>query len=466
MGTEPRTQLESALTMRTAPELPTLAELSGKTLSTRDRSNHSLSAEPYWRQIPDEPAGSTPRITDSVDVVVVGSGFTGMSAALTLVRGGRSVAILEKGKLGDGASTRNGSQVGSGNQKFRVKKLISMFGESKATALLKEGVAMLDYIENLILEEKIECHFQRCGRFRGAVRPEHYDAMARDMDDLRRHAGIDSFSVPKSEQHKEIATDFFHGGSVLPGDAGLHPGLYHRGLENRLREAGATLLENTPALNIERNGNRFVVTTPHGNIRAGNVIVATNGYTRGFDRYLSRRIVQVRSSVITTENIPQEHLDKLMPGKRMYGNTARVFFYFRAAPTEPRIIWGGRAGRVHGDGTPASFGHLAADMLKVFPTLGEVKVTNGWSGVIGYTFDELPHIGKTPNGVHFAMGYCGTGVSRSTYFGHKIALKTMEDKQGRTEFDDFSFPSHHFHMLADTAVPFFERWYRIRDVFS
>ncbi|WP_104020198.1 NAD(P)/FAD-dependent oxidoreductase [Roseovarius nitratireducens] len=454
------------MTKPSADRQPTLAELAGKAAPPQGGVPAALCCEPYWRQIPDASGGERLPQPEKVDVAVIGSGFTGLSAALTLVRAGRSVAVLEKDQLGAGASTRNGSQLGSGNQKFHVKTLIEMFGELKAKALLLEGVAMLDYIEELIRVEKLDCHFGRCGRFRGAVRPAHYDAMARDMEDLRKHAGVESFMVPKEDQHKEIYTDFFHGGSVLPDDASLHPGLYHHALVTRLRDSGAVLLEETPALGIEADGREFVVSTPAGPIRAANVIAATNGYTRGFDRYLSRRIVQVPSSVIVTETVPQQTIDALMPAKRMYGNSARVFFYFRAAPSEPRLIWGGRVGRMVRANTPHAFGHLAADMLRVFPDLGAVKATHGWTGQIGYTFDELPHLGKTPKGIHFAMGYCGTGVTRSTYFGHKIALKVLGDPKGRTEFDDITFPTHPFHFVADRAVPVVESWYRVKDSYT
>jgi glycine/D-amino acid oxidase-like deaminating enzyme len=102
-------------------------------------------------------------------------------------------------------------------------------------------------------------------------------------------------------------------------------------------------------------------------------------------------------------------------------------------------------------------------MLQTFPQLAPYAITHGWSGQIGYTFDELPHLGATPSGIHYAMGYCGTGVSRSTWFGHQIALQVMGDKQGRTAFDDIAFPSHAFHAFAPAMVPAVATWYRIRD---
>lgn len=421
-----------------------------------------LIQRPYWwNGLPDDVVNPSP--PNSVDVVIVGSGYTGLSAALTLLRRGRSVVILESGRVGFGASTRNGGQVGSGNQKFRVKTLIALRGEKKAMALLNEGVSMLNYIERLISDEKISCHYRRSGRFRGAVRPEHYESMARDMEDLRKYASVDSFMVPRTEQHKEIESDAFYGGSILPNDGSLHPGLYHAGLARRVTEAGGIITSYCPATNISSETRGFVVSTPAGAISARNVIVATNGYTGHLESYTSQRMVTVESALLATGPLIEGRLVSLMPGRRMYGNTARVFSYFRAAPDEPRLIWGGRVGRLHGTSNSSAYAHLARDILRVFPSLADAPVSHAWSGKIGYTFDELPHLGKTPAGIHYAMGYCGTGVSRSTYFGHKIALQLMGDPSGATAFDDIEFPSHMFQPLAQLGVPLVETWYRVRD---
>ena len=421
--------------------------------------------KPYWWEAM-QPSPHEEAVSGCADVAVVGSGFTGLSAALTLARAGRSVTILEAGTAGYGASTRNGGQVGSGNQKFRVRTLIDMMGVKKAQALLMEGVAMLDHMETLITDEKIACFFKRCGRFRGAVRPEHYDAMARDMQDLEHYAGVRSFMVPRSEQHSEIATDFFHGGSVLPQDASLHPGLYHAGLLNKAQEAGARLFCQAPVTAVQRESDGFTLHTPRGNLKARQVIIATNGYRQSFSSFCRKRVVPVTSALIATAPMPAERLDALMPGGRMYGNSARVFSYFRAAPDEPRLIWGGRVGRLAPATSARAYAHLARDLLEVFPQAGDLAVSHAWSGQIGYTFDEFPHLGLAPDGLHYAMGYCGTGVSRSTWFGRKIALQVMDRPEGFSEFTGLRFPSHLFQTFAPAAVPFFEQWYRLRDTFN
>lgn len=429
----------------------------------RFTSSAGLTYQPYWWEAAPRRRSSIAVLPRHADVVIVGSGYTGLSAALTLLRHGRSVVVLERDVPGFGASTRNGGQIGSGNQKFRVKRLIALRGRRKAEALLREGMAMLDYIEDLITREKIDCHFVRCGRFRAAIRPEHYEAMARDMDDLREIAGVESFMVPRAEQHTEIGSEAFFGGSVLPGDASLHPGLYHAGLMQRVEEAGGLVLGRAPAQDISSTGSSFAVTTPLGTVACRDVVIATNGYTDGLVPELKRRIVPVGSGLIATGEIPQTLYNQLFPKNRVYGNTNRVFYYFRGAPGERRVVWGGRVGRLAVNTSPSAFRHLARDMLHVFPGLADVPITHAWDGRIGYAFDEMPHLGRNAAGLHYAIGFCGTGVSRATYFGHKIALRLLGSNAGRTAFDDLVFPSFPFHPVAKRAVPVVETWYRVRD---
>ncbi|PZQ14235.1 MAG: FAD-dependent oxidoreductase [Ancylobacter novellus] len=421
----------------------------------------TVETAPYWWDAapPDESRVAPPK---TADVLVVGAGFTGLAAALVLARGGRQVVVVDAGAPGFGASTRNGGQVGSGNQKFRVRTLIEMKGERKAAELLREGVEMLDGIERLIRDEGIDCNFVRCGRFRGAMRPAHYEAMARDMGDLSRFTGVEAAMVPRGAQRGEIGSDLFHGGAVLPADASLHPGRYHAGLLARVRDAGALVIGHAAVRDIVASNGRHEVRFDGFSITARDVLVATNGYTRNVGAFFAQRIVPVVSSQIATAPIPQDRFDALFPRRRVFGNSNRVFFYFRPAPGENRLILGGRSGHLAPKGSASAYAHLARDVLRVFPDLGDVSVSHAWSGLIGYTFDEFPHLGRTADGVHYAMGYCGTGVSRSTHFGTRIANRMLGRPEGRSAFDD-DFPSHPFHVFARPAVPVVETWKRLQD---
>ena len=134
----------------------------------------------------------------------------------------------------------------------------------KARALLLEGVAALDYVTTFIEREGIECHLRVNGRFRGASRPEHYERMARDFDDLRELAGVDAYMVPATGQSDEIGSSLYHGGGVLPNDASVHPALYHDGLLERAESAGVDVHSHTRVIGIEQSGANATVLTARG----------------------------------------------------------------------------------------------------------------------------------------------------------------------------------------------------------
>jgi glycine/D-amino acid oxidase-like deaminating enzyme len=423
----------------------------------------SLTFRPFWWEAapPDPGDADVPR---EVDVVIVGSGYTGLSAALTLARRGRGCVVLDRGVIGEGASTRNGGQIGSGNQKASAAALASASDGSRSLDLLREGQRAFDHLVSFIADEGIDCQFRRCGRFRGAMRPDHYERLARTMDELGRAVGLESFMVPRSDQHQEVGTDVFHGGTVIVHDASLHPGQYHAGVLQRARAAGAIVAGRADVTSISRNGNGFRVATARGDVKCGNVTIATDGYTGDLAPPLKRRIVPIVSAQIATGEIPDQIFAGLAPRDRVYGNTARVFSYFRLVPGERRLLFGGRGARFGRDDVAQSFSHLARKMLRFFPALETVPITHAWSGLIGQTWDGVPHIGKTAEGVHFALGYCGNaGVARGTYFGNKVALKVLGDADGRTAYDDLTFPSFPARPIAARVVPAVEAFMSLRD---
>ncbi len=420
---------------------------------------------PWWWELPNPPKQNLSTLPHEADVAIIGSGYTGLSAALTLARAGRSVLILESERAGYGASTRNGGQVGSGNQKFKVQTLIGLYGKEKARALVNAGTEMLGYIEALIRSENIECHFEKVGRFRGAMRPSHYESMAKDMEDLKQFAGVEYLMVPKAEQHLEVGTDIYHGGGILPNDASLHPGLYHQGLLERLIDAGGILVDQTRVTDIQSEKSGFTVKTIRGSLRAGQVIVATNGYTGADIADLKSRIVPIGTSIIATEELPESLIKSLMPTGRVYGNTARVFHYYRPSPDGKRMLFGGRVGRSAPQNNFRAFKHLQKEMSQLFPMLAEAAITHCWSGYIAYTKDTFPHIGCR-NGIWYAAGYCGTGVSRATWFGHKVAQKVLGGQEGQTPFDDLDFSPFMGRWVAPVGVAAVESWYRLKDAFE
>jgi len=427
---------------------------------------------PYWWEAAPLFQQQSSNITDlkDIDVAVIGSGFTGISAAFTLAKAGKKVVIFDQGPIGFGASTRNGGQIGSGNQKIPIDTLESRFGAVKAKNLLNEGVQMLAHLKQLIAQEGIDCDLQEVGRFRGAVRPKHYDAMAREMEALNKRTHVEFHMIPKSEQHQEVNTDFYYGGYVLPGDGLIHPGKLHQGITKAAQASGVTLQANTTVTDIKKTAQGFHLKTDSGAVTARDVILATNGYGGSTNSKTERQIIPVGSAIIATEELSTDKVKELVPRMRAYGNSANAFHYFRPSPDGKRILWGGRVGRwgdhmIQGEKQKnwQAFRHLRDDMVNVFPSLNNVQIEFCWSGLIGYSFDDMPHLGINEQGVHYACGYCGTGVTRSVYLGSKIAERIINHQAGNTPFGETPLPSHPFQAVAPQMVPVVERWYRLRD---
>ena len=417
-------------------------------------------SHPYWWEA--APLLDLPQQTVPVraDAVVVGAGFAGLSAALALARAGRTVAVFDQDRPGEGASSRNGG-IASGNIKIRFSKMIEIFGLARSKAIYEEGQhARLD-LARFIDEEGIDCGFVMSGHFTGAVRPVHYAAMAREAELMNKHLDLGAYMVPRSEQHGEIGSDFYYGGLLKPDVGGLHPGLLHNGMLERAHAAGASVHAYTPVAGIRRDQDGFEVHTARGRVRTRNVVVATNGYTGSATPWLQRRIVPIPSQIITTEPLDPALMDRLMPKGRMIGESRNLYHYYRPSPDGTRIVFGGRRGAETKD-PKAKFRQLYRNLVEIFPELDGVKVTHSWWGYTGYTFDYLPKV-AVHEGIHYATGFCGSGVVWARWLGRKVALQILGDADGKTVFDEAPFQTRPLYRGRPWFLPAMIAWYSLKD---
>ena len=418
-------------------------------------------ATPYWWDAAPRPVLPETPLPAAADVVVIGSGNVGLSAALTLARGGRDTLVLDAEEIGHGASTRNAGYVGR-TLWAKFGALAAQLGTERAKALATEAVASHHFVVNLIEQEQIACHFTYCGRFIAAETPGQYAALERDLEDMAE-AGleIDGDMVPAADQRAEVGSDYYRGGMILRGTGALHPGLFHQGLVERVIGAGATVIERTPVTNIARDGDGFQVATPRGTLRARDVIVSTNGYTGAPTPYMARRILPVPAYMIVTEPLGPELMKSVLPTGRTLIDSKVNIFWTRPTPDGERLIFGSRTG-MREDDLRVKAGQIRGDMLKVFPQLESTKISHCWTGNMGFTFDKLPHTGAH-EGVEFAMGLCGVGIPMGTYLGHKTALRVLGDPAAATAFDGRPFPTRPFYTGRPWFLPLVIAWYNLRD---
>ena len=374
-------------------------------------------------------------LPQKTDVLVIGSGYTGVMTALQLKKANVDVTLIDKGRIGSEASSKNGGMALTGLT-VGLQKVKKKFGKEKMVQFFQESLESVNCVERLVAEGNIDCHFERNGFLESAFKPAHYDGLKEEQEFLAEHLNHTTLLVPPEKMREEIGSDLYHGALVEPTSAGVHPAKYIAGLIRMADEAGADIHEYVEAQKINRTTGKFNVTTSRGPILAEHVVVGTNGYTSNLTAWQMRRVVPVESLMIATEELPSEVAKPLVPNNRMIFDTKRFLYYFRLSPDGKRMLFGGRP-KQFWKPTIDKAKDMRKDMLKVYPQLEKYAIEYVWFGKVCFTVDRFPIIGER-DGIYYAMGYCGHGVAMATYLGFKLSDMIL-GKGLNTAFADKKF---------------------------
>ncbi len=417
--------------------------------------------DPYWWRAAPRPHIDAPPLPAKTDVAIVGSGFTGIVAALHLARAGRQVLVLEAGVAGEGASSRNAGYVGR-TLKHGFGDIMRTDGLKRAVRVYREMRSAFDSVLETVADEGINCDLRRQGRFIMAATPTQYDDLARELELRWRHLG-DAFSMlSHAEQSVEIDTQRYYGGAVIADHGGLHPGKYHLGLLAAARGQGAAIHDGTTVTSIGRDGDEIELATSRGRLRARQVLVATNGYSGNAFPWLARRLIPFDAYMIATERLPEAQVAHLLPGDRTFIDWNFNVDFVRCAPDDPRrIVFGGLTGERNRDLGQMAM-RLRQRLGRIFPALAAVGIDNAWTGRCAGTFDLYPHIG-CHDGIHYAAGYCFAGVPMGTWFGIKVAERMLARKAEPSAFADRPFATVPLYRGNPWFVPLAMRWLSRKD---
>jgi glycine/D-amino acid oxidase-like deaminating enzyme len=423
-----------------------------------------LKEKPFWLDTASIPAGNiSSALPESVDVAVIGGGFTGLAAARELARRGATVAVLEAETLGWGASSRNGGMVLTG-LKLAPETLIARYGLEAARRLYAASLASIDCVEQLVKDEAITCDFARTGHLEVAVKAKHFESFERSAEVIAREFGHTLRLVPKKDLGEEIGSDIYYGGLVDETSAGVNPARYVAGLAQAALRAGAQLLDRTRVEGIERQRGVYRLRTSRGTLGARSVFVATSGYTGAATPALARRIIPIGSYIIVTQPLSEELAHAASPRNRMIFDSKNFLYYFRLT-TDRRMLFGGRAAFFPETANTVrkSAEILRQGMIGVYPALARTPVEYVWGGTLDFAFDIMPHAGQL-DGLYYALGYAGHGVAMATYLGTKMAAVISGDPHANP-FDGLPFPGAPLGLYNGRPwfLPLAAAWYKWLD---
>ncbi|MBI2253280.1 MAG: FAD-binding oxidoreductase [Proteobacteria bacterium] len=419
----------------------------------------AMKTDPYWWEAAPRPEIATAELPKKVDVAIVGSGYTGLIAALKLVEAGRSVAVFDSGAIGSGASSRNSGFVGR-TLKYSFGDLVKSKGPDHAIATYREMQTAFQAVADTVAEYAIDCAFQVRGRLVLAETAGQFEDIKREYDLRYRHLGSPFEILEKGGLPREIGSPRYVGGVILPDLASIHPGLYHAGLVRAVMARGIPLHPFTRVSALGRDNDGFNVATDRGQLRAGDVILATNGYTDGLLPWLQRRLIPFDAWQMATEALPQALIDQLLPNDRTYIDSFMNVDAIRRAPDGSRILYTGKTGTRSDQVTMAR--RLMEELKVTFPDLKDVGVSHSWTGRCAATFDLLPHLG-THEGIHYAVGYCFAGLPMGSHFGRLLAQRILQPGSVKSVFADQPFRTVPLYQGNNWFVPWMMRYYDLKE---
>lgn len=364
------------------------------------------------------------------DLVVVGGGATGLSAALHAANAGLSVVLLEGGRIGWGASGRNGGQIIPGLRKGAVE-LVALFGRERARALFDLAQAARDLVVALIAEHAIDCDLKLTGHLLGAVKAadlRHFEAEVGCLAQAMDYHDADLLDAGAARAQVDTP---FHGALVDRRGGHMHTLNYTLGLARAAAAVGASLHEQSPAVSLEQGGGRVRVATASGAaVRARYAVLAGDALLHGLCPRVNSRIMPVANYVVATR--PLDEPRALIANDAAVSDSRFVVNYYRLT-ADGRLLFGG--GERYTPDPPADMAaFVRPHMEATFPQLRGVGIDFAWGGLVSITMTRLPHVGCDGE-VLFAHGYSGMGAVLST-----LAGKLLVDAIGgeTAQFDLFA----------------------------
>jgi len=403
-----------------------------------------------------------PRLDGSrrADVVIIGGGFTGVSAAYHLAKAGVDVVLIEAHRLGDGASGRNGGQLGTGQRSW-AEDLEGQLGFTRAKALFDVAEEAKSHLLSFAGEHGIDIDYMP-GQLSVAHKPRYTRHYKHHAEIMAERFGYPHLTyMDRDETAAHLGSSRYHGGIKDTGTGHINPIKLLVGTGQATARAGAYIFEGTQALRINANGGRVEVETDQGTITAANCLIATNAYIDGLEKTTARHLMPIGSFIGATPPLGSD--SKVLPGGESVDDSHFVVRYFRKS-SDGRLLFGGR--EIYSKASPGDIrNQIRRQIAEVYPQLKDTEITHAWGGYVGITMPRMPYVREVLPHVISAGGYSGHGVMLSNYVGRLYAEALAGKREKLKLFEELVIPPFPGGQRFQSVLLVLAlNWYALRDL--
>ncbi len=409
------------------------------------------------------PRASYPKLDGSrrADVAIIGGGYTGLQAAYNLAKGGANVVLIDGNRFGDGASGRNGGQLGTG-QRWWPEEMEEKIGYERSKALFDLAENAKRHLLDFSAEHGIDIDF-----LPGQMNVTHKRSYKRDYMDNAEIAAT-RYGYPhmkfmdEAETQERLGSSFYLYGVRDTGTGHIHPLKLLIGLARVAAEAGASLFEMTKAKGFRQSGGKTIIETDGGEITADRVLIACNGYIGNLEPVTASHVMPIRSFIGATE--PLDRFPQVLPGNEAVADSRFVVRYFRKS-RDGRLLFGGREAYTS-DNPRDITQHIRRQIAEIYPALGDIKIDYAWGGSVGITMPREPFVREVMPGVTSIGGYSGHGVMLSNYCGKLYAKTVLGNADELHLFKELNIPAFPGGARMRAPLLFLAlSWFALRDRF-
>ncbi len=397
--------------------------------------------------------------SQSCDVLIIGGGFTGLSAAYHLAVKGLKVILVEQARLGDGASGRNGGQFGTG-QRAWVEEMEADVGLERSLALFQMAEEAKAHMMDFADAHGIDMHYVP-GQMSVVHKPSYikdYKAHGQFMAERYNYPHIKWMDA--KETAERLGSTRYLGGTRDMGTGHIHPMKFLVGLGKAAANAGAQICENTKVTKLGTSGGKVIAETPSGTITANKTLLAVNAYGHDVEPVSAAHIMPIGSFIGATAPLPDD--TSVLPGGESVDDSRFVVRYFRKTK-DNRLLFGGR--EIYSANSPAEIeSGVRRQISEVYPALANVPLTHAWGGYVGITLPRKPFVREVMPNVTSIGGFSGHGVLLSNFTG-RLYAETITGNDDKLRFlRDLKIPPFPGGRTFRAPLLFLAlNWYALRD---